>query len=394
MLLQRLLQALSNDPLSISAREKILVALAGLCALFFTAILTHIFAKSATPFLTASMGASAALLFVSPGSPLAQPWPFVGGHLISACTGVIIPHFVPDPVNASAAATGLSILLMLLLRCFHPPGTATALTPILSSHGDKLYDFHFILMPVLINVLLMLGFTIIINRFILGRNYPLLNQKYLAKTTAQPTKNNQLSDFYKPDIQQAIADFDNFLDISYEDLSQLFTQIQLNSFNRNQAPINCASIMTRDIITVAYDTDVEEAWNLLQSHHLKALPVLDRSKRVIGIVTHYDFFKYVRLTPYANFQEKFLAFIRKTPDITTSKPEAVGHMMTRNVATLSVTTPIEEVMQLMVNDGHRHIPIVDQEQRFAGMVFQRNFIAALFHSKTRLVPVTDSVPLT
>ncbi len=391
MSLPSLFKTLTSDPLAISRREQILVALAGLVAIFFTGILSHRLLAGSMPFMIASMGASSALVFVMAGSPLAQPWPLVGGHLISACIGVGVPYLIPDTVNAAATAAGLSILFMLALRCFHPPGTATALAPILSNHPDKLYDLQYVLTPVVLNVLLLLALTIIINRWVLKRNYPLNNQQFLAKKTLQPAKTNQLSNFYKADIQQAIVDFDNFLDISYEDLSQLFTQIQLNSFKRHQALVNCASIMTQDIITVNYDTEVEYAWNLMQQHNLKALPVLDRARRVIGIVTQYDFFKYVKLTPYASFQEKFLNFLKKSTDITTTKPEAIGHIMSRNVASLSVSSPIEDIMQLMVNDGHRHIPIVDREQRFVGMIFQRNFISALFHSKTTFIPSTDEI---
>ncbi|MCK4587067.1 MAG: HPP family protein, partial [Gammaproteobacteria bacterium] len=46
-------------------------------------------------FIAASMGASAVLLFVVPTSPLAQPWPFVGGHLVSALLGVCCAKWIP-----------------------------------------------------------------------------------------------------------------------------------------------------------------------------------------------------------------------------------------------------------------------------------------------------------
>jgi len=41
------------------------------------------------PLLAAPMGAVAILLFATPASPLAQPWPIIGGNVISALAGII-----------------------------------------------------------------------------------------------------------------------------------------------------------------------------------------------------------------------------------------------------------------------------------------------------------------
>jgi CBS domain-containing membrane protein len=143
--------------------------------------------------------------------------------------------------------------------------------------------------------------------------------------------------------------------------------------------------MQRNIVTVEYATEVESAWSLMQQSQLKVLPVLDRSRRVIGIVTQYDFMKNLQLTPHADLQHNWLAFIKRTPAISTDKPEAIGHIMTRKVKTLSASTPFSELIPLLLIEGHRHVPIVDDEQRFVGMVSQTNLISALFNRQA--VPV-------
>ena len=43
--------------------------------------------------LIAPIGASAVLVFTAPASPLAQPWPVVGGNTLSALVGVACAHF-------------------------------------------------------------------------------------------------------------------------------------------------------------------------------------------------------------------------------------------------------------------------------------------------------------
>lgn len=43
-----------------------------------------------------SFGASAVLLYAAPGSPFSQPRNLIGGHLVSALTGVACFKYLPD----------------------------------------------------------------------------------------------------------------------------------------------------------------------------------------------------------------------------------------------------------------------------------------------------------
>lgn len=127
-----LLRRLAIEPIQLSFKDKWIAALACLAAILLTGAITQICAAEHAPVLVASMGASAVILFALPGSPLAQPWPLVGGQMLSALIGCGMIYYTPDIVTASALAVGLSVLAMLRLRCLHPPGAATALAPILS----------------------------------------------------------------------------------------------------------------------------------------------------------------------------------------------------------------------------------------------------------------------
>jgi CBS domain-containing membrane protein len=129
-------RCITVDPVNLSISRKLLSALSSFIAILVVACVTDKFDdSSAYPFIVASMGASTVILFIMPGSPLAQPWPLVGGHLISAVIGITCAQIFSNIIFASACATGGSILTMLLLRCLHPPAAATALT----RHSRRLY---------------------------------------------------------------------------------------------------------------------------------------------------------------------------------------------------------------------------------------------------------------
>jgi len=382
MKLLPLIQAFTVDPVQLNLKVKILSLLACFCAIFFIAIITQaLIGTSNAPIIVASMGASAVILFFIPNSPLAQPWPFIGGQLCSAFIGISCALNIAETGTASAVAVGLSVLVMLLFRCLHPPGAATALAPVMAGESITSLGYSFMLVPVGINLGIMLILTIIINRWVLNRDYPsALAIKTTEKTQPHSTSTaNHKVGISKQDIELALKDSNSFIDITATELSQLLSNAELNTFKRVRDDICCADIMVRDITSVEYGTEVEDAWQLIQSKKLKVLPVVDNARRVIGILTWHDFFKYINLNAYDSLQDQFRRFIRRTADIKTDKPEAVGHIMTQSVVTLTETTHIVELIPLMSMQGHRQIPIINEEHRLVGMVYQANLVAALYN---------------
>ena len=369
------------DPVNLSIKGKLLSVVSCFIAILVVAWITHKFSASAAyPIIVASMGPSAVMLFIIPHSPLAQPWPLVGGQLVSAIVGIWSAQLFTDTALASACAVGVSVLVMLLFRCLHPPGAATALIPIMAGDPVTSLGYGFALMPVGLNAVIMLIMAIVINRLVLRYEYPAAphladNKKHKLNTLIQA----KYTGISEQDLEQSLENMDMFMDVSPADLSKLFTDAQMQSFKRNRGNITCADIMIKNIQTVEYGTEVEEAWKIMQSEKLSAMPVIDRAGRVIGIITWNDFFKFINIGANETFKEKFRAFIRRTPDVSTDKPESVGHIMTTPVSVLQESAHIAVLIPLMSNQGYRQIPIVNNENRLVGMVYQANLIAALYN---------------
>jgi CBS domain-containing membrane protein len=153
--------------------------------------------------------------------------------------------------------------------------------------------------------------------------------------------------------------------------------VQTRRFNRHTKNMMCGDIMTKNILAVEYGTEVEEAWQIMHHKKLNALPVIDKSRRVVGIITRHDFFKFINVAKNETFQGKLRTFIRRTPDISTDKPEAVGHIMASPVTVLTENIYIVDLIPLMSIQGYRQIPIVNSEKKLVGMVHQADLIAAL-----------------
>jgi len=129
--------------------------------------------SSATVMLIASFAASAVLIYGASRSPLAQPRNLIGGHMLSALIGVLSYKLFSNHMwLAASLAASTSIAVMHLTKTLHPPGGATALTAVIG--GKKIYDlgFMYVLVPVTLGVLVMLGIALIINNIKTVHRYP------------------------------------------------------------------------------------------------------------------------------------------------------------------------------------------------------------------------------
>ena len=124
-------------------------------------------------FLIGSFGASSVLVYGSIQSPLAQPRNLVGGHLVSALTGVTVYKICPDIIWLTAPlAVSLAIVLMQITRTIHPPGGATALIVVIGSEKIKSLGYWYVVSPVLTGSFILLIVALIFNNMTSHRKYP------------------------------------------------------------------------------------------------------------------------------------------------------------------------------------------------------------------------------
>jgi len=368
--------------MAVSGRERLRACAGTLLGIFLTAIASRLILgpDAGLPMLIAPMGASAVLMFALPSSPLAQPWPVLGGNIVSAAIGVLCARWIPDPVTAASFAVPGAIAAMFALRCLHPPGGAIALTAVLGGPAIHAAGFGFVLAPVAVNSLLLLATALLFNNATRHR-YPHAHHADAGKhNTADALPTNRIG-FTPEDLDAVLDKYNEVLDVDRDDLASLFKQAEMQAYRRRYEEITCADIMSRDLVTVEYGTELQEAWSLLRKHKVKALPVVDRARRVIGIITFVDFMKNANLDVFEGFDAKLRHFIRRTRSLHSDKPEVVGQIMTRHVRTVSEDMHIVELVPLLSDMGLHHVPVLDKERRLAGMITQSDLIAALYRGR-------------
>ncbi len=175
------------------------------------------------PVIVAPLGASAVLVFAVPASPLAQPWPVVGGNILSTLVGVAVFRLIPNVTLAAGLAVGGAILLMSLLRCLHPPGGAAALTAVIGSQSIHTAGYDFAFTPVGISSIALVSLATAFHRVTAG-NYP--HQPATAPAAS--------SGLQAADIDAALADLHEGFDIDPADLAALLQRAEFHAQRRER----------------------------------------------------------------------------------------------------------------------------------------------------------------
>lgn len=216
----KLLQLLGLEARHLTWGERLLATLGGFVGIWAILLVSrHSLGAAALP-IVASMGASAVLLFAVPHGPLSQPWSLVGGHLFSALVGVGCARTLGTDFVSAAAAVGLAIGLMHLLRCIHPPGGATALFAVLGGPAVQELGYEYVLTPVLLNVGVILVVAVVFNAPFAWRRYP-------AGLAVAASRRERSAIEHPPaipheDLVFALSEMDTYIDISEQDLQHIY----------------------------------------------------------------------------------------------------------------------------------------------------------------------------
>jgi CBS-domain-containing membrane protein len=132
---------------------------AGLGALVGIGLIAALGEWTHLPLLIAPFGATCALLFLVPESPMAQPANVIGGHMITATIALIADAILPGTWWGISLAVGVSIIAMGMVRLVHPPAGANPIIVMFSHPGVQ-----FIFMPILLGAVSLVGLALLVHR--------------------------------------------------------------------------------------------------------------------------------------------------------------------------------------------------------------------------------------
>ncbi|MEM5617920.1 HPP family protein [Pseudomonas aeruginosa] len=327
--------------------------------------------------LAAPLGASAVLLFALASSPWRNPGRCSAATWSPPWPAASAPIGSGHDLAPALVGMALGMLLMFALRCLHPPSCALALSVALNPSLSELgID---VVWPILLSTLVLIGCALLYNN-LMRSPYPRPYQSPRANLHGtRDLAPSARTDFSARDLDQALQDFGEYVDITRDDLERLIHHTERYALRRRMGELTAARIMSRDVQTASTETFIDDAWKQLQEHRLKALPVLDEHRRLAGIVTQSDLLKHFRPdgSPF-----KRLRFLRGTK---------LKTIATTPVVCVQADTHAVELVSLLSDEGLHCLPVLNEAGYLVGIVSQTDLIAALYRNWLQHLGQADQI---
>jgi CBS domain-containing protein len=137
-----------------------------------------------------------------------------------------------------------------------------------------------------------------------------------------------------------------------------------------------ADHMTRDVNTVARGVTLRELGDLFEKEDFNTYPV-EENGQVVGLVSKFDHLASFIFTP-AHMMPRYGDLMKRT----------VADIMTSEFIYVGTDTRLTRVLQLMVDHRIRSMPVVDHDQRLAGIISREDVMRALQRCADTRAPLT------
>ncbi|MDY5930779.1 MAG: CBS domain-containing protein [Candidatus Ornithospirochaeta sp.] len=125
--------------------------------------------------------------------------------------------------------------------------------------------------------------------------------------------------------------------------------------------------MTRNPVTATPDMNVGEASELMKQEKVHRLPVLDKDKNLVGVITEKDIL-HASPSPASSLSIHEMAYLLSK--LTVKK------LMTKDVVTITKDTTVEEAARLMVDQDLSCLPVVEG-RKLVGIVTKSDMFRIL-----------------
>ncbi len=143
-------------------------------------------------------------------------------------------------------------------------------------------------------------------------------------------------------------------------------------------------VMATDVVTVKSTQPIAEVADVLAAHHISAVPVLDESGKLVGMLDDDDLIvseANIHVPTVISFLDadfvlpgslhKFEKEMRKVAGST------AADVMDTDYATASPADEIEKVATLMHDQKQTHIPVLDESGKLVGIVARGDLVRHL-----------------
>lgn len=185
----------------------------------------------------------------------------------------------------------------------------------------------------------------------------------------------------RDDYLQALREMDVYTDVSADDIMDIQARAEKYARLRAAEGARVANLMSHPVISVSADLALAVAAELLITHRISGLPVVDAGGRLCGIVTEADFMRALGVPAPTHghtlwqLLEQLFVHAREMPPAETGR---VADVMTRDVVTVRPQQTLHDVLDAMRRHQIKRVVVCDDDRHALGMVTRSDLVRAFF----------------
>lgn len=146
--------------------------------------------------------------------------------------------------------------------------------------------------------------------------------------------------------------------------------------------ITVRDVMTNSVVTTSPSAPFKYVLRIMQDHRISAVPVVDDTGRLVGIVSEADL---LRAESTENprrsfFLEWFISPSRLAETERRSEDLRAEDVMTRDVVTVRAETSVTDAARILLEAGVKRLPVTDEKSRVVGIVSRADLLRPFLRS--------------
>jgi CBS domain-containing protein len=152
---------------------------------------------------------------------------------------------------------------------------------------------------------------------------------------------------------------------------------------RRDRIMKARDIMSKNVITVFPENTVEELAKILTNNSISGVPVIDKDKKVVGIVTEKDLIYRDAELRFPAVVELlgahiYLAGVKEYNDrLKKILATNVADLMTKKVICVYEDYDIKAVVDLMLKNNINRVPVLDREDKLTGIISRADIVRSI-----------------
>ncbi len=178
------------------------------------------------------------------------------------------------------------------------------------------------------------------------------------------------------DLRAALHEMKTYVDITEEDLKKIYEIALRHARERITFQMPVRNVMTKNVITVSPDADLQEAASRLSENRISGMPVVDDNSRVIGVISEADILISAGMKRDHTFKD-ILRNIIGEPIPAKKGGKKVQDVMSFPPITSKADDDIGEVAKILDERRIKRLPVVDDEGKLLGIVSRADIVRAI-----------------